>query len=399
MLLAILKYMDQELGPCQYDLVSVYPTEDSEQNTRENLNVVSGKPAHVLGAFILSALLGWLSFLPFIKSLLSINPLLKSILESDLILDSSGVAFIDGRGLAILGYNCCLCTPPLFVGTPIVKLSQALGPFKTEPNRTLAKLILSRIPGVIARGEITASHLEDLKLKNTELCADSAFSMPLENSDMTAAKELLVSLLQNTGYTSGKQLLGISPSTVVDTYAAKEGKNYKVIMAEFIREAASRNLHIVLIPHSVRPGSEKRMNNDLIVCREIAEELNNPGYLSVVDRELSAPVLRALIGEMNLYIASRFHSMVSSLAMKNPTILIGWSHKYREVMRMFDLEDYALSYSDLSKERLIEELDRLITEEESVNERLNSHLPEVQKSSRRNFSIAADLLKGSPIEN
>lgn len=401
MLLAIMKHMDSDL--CSYyDLVSVYPNEDSAQNPYANLNIVSGKPLTVLTAAILSCLLGWARGIPGISQVLSLNPILRSILESELVLDSSGVAFIDGRGIPLLGYNACLCLPAVFLRKPIVKLSQALGPFETTANRTIASFVLPRLQAVIARGEITKSFLDTLKLSNTHLAADSAFVMPIADSDRAEADKILantISVRASDG-SSVKKMLGISPSTVVDAYVTKEGRNYPEIMADFIASSIRKGFSVVLIPHSVRPGSEERMNNDLIVCKEIVALLKKnhsfsdslKNNLTLIDKELSAPVLRSLIGKMDFYIASRFHSMVSSLAMQNPTVLVGWSHKYREVMRMFDLEDYALSFSDLSSERLSVELDRLIVNEEDIRNKLALYLPQVEKSSRSNFTIAKSFM-------
>jgi polysaccharide pyruvyl transferase WcaK-like protein len=95
---------------------------------------------------------------------------------------------------------------------------------------------------------------------------------------------------------------------------------------------------------------------------------------------------------MDLFLASRFHAMVSALAAGVPTLLIGWSHKYREVMRQFDVEEWALGYEQVSAEEVIDRFDRLLREERDVRERIVGHLEEVRASAGRNFDLAVRLL-------
>jgi polysaccharide pyruvyl transferase WcaK-like protein len=75
-----------------------------------------------------------------------------------------------------------------------------------------------------------------------------------------------------------------------------------------------------------------------------------------------------------------------------PTMLVGWSHKYAEVLEAFDLSAYALDYAELSEEALRELFAQLEREEEEVRRRIQEHLPAVVELSLKNARLAADLL-------
>ena len=94
-------------------------------------------------------------------------------------------------------------------------------------------------------------------------------------------------------------------------------------MVAFIERLQERGRKVLLVPHSVRTGTEKTHNNDLPLCREIHQKLSVSNKVLFVDRELSSQQLRYLIGRCGLFVASRFHAMVSSLAMAVPTLVIG----------------------------------------------------------------------------
>ncbi len=124
------------------------------------------------------------------------------------------------------------------------------------------------------------------------------------------------------------------------------------------------------------------------LCRDIHARLRLGGDLLFIDRELSSQQLRYLIGRCTLFVASRFHAMVSSLAMGVPTLVIGWSHKYREVLEMFELEEWALRDDGLTTAELLARFGELDARRTEVKATLDRHLPGVKQLS----SLQADLI-------
>lgn len=390
MLLSILHNMRDRVGECQFDLVSVYAKKDSAQPLPKGLRIVDGSPLLLmLVIFPLCVVCSPFRKLTFVQNILRKFEILRSYLDADIILDSGGVAFIDGRGFPLLVYNTALAITPALLGKPVVKLAQALGPFKECTNRTLAKLTLGQMGFVVARGRITGEHLAELGLNNYEVCADTAFTMPLSNESCAHAD----SILEKTGvFSHGTRVIGISPSVVVDDYCRAKNIDYASTLARFIDHFVAKGFSVVILPHSVRPDSQKRMNNDVIIGREIMPKLSHPERVAHIEQELAADVLRHIIGRMDFYVASRFHSMVSALSMKVPTLLIGWSHKYQEVMEMFDMAEWAMGYEQVSERALIEKFEQLMLRESEIRQKFESHLESVRASSLRNFDIAANLV-------
>lgn len=387
MLLAIMNEMERRLGRCRFDLVTVYPEQDRRAALPSDLHLVSGRPLTMLSVVLpLSLLLRPVLHWPAVRKLLRLNGVFRSFLDADLIVDSSGVAFVDGRGPAILAFNLSLCVPPKLLGKPVIKVAQALGPFRRPLNRVLAKWALGKVDVVIGRGEITGEHLRELGLASAHVCTDTAFLMPIGEDDEHEAD------LKLAPRAAGRRRIGLSPSVVVDDYCRSQGIDYVEALARLIEHVDGLGFDVVLIPHSIRRVPRQRRNNDLVVCGEVVDRLAPGVSVTVIDEELRAPVLRALIGRMDFFVASRFHAMVSALATEVPTLLIGWSHKYREVMRRFDLEEWALDYDQASADQVVQRFESLLADEASVRRRLAEHLEAVHASARRNFDLAAGLL-------
>jgi polysaccharide pyruvyl transferase WcaK-like protein len=389
MLYSIMHNMERLAGPCVYDLISVYPAQDRRRRLPANLRIVAGKALTMLGFVLPVTLVAWpLRRLAIVRRCVGGLPVFRSIRRADVVIDCSGIAFMDGRGAALLLYNLSLCLPAVLLGRPIIKVAQALGPFERSLNRCCARLALRRMDRVIARGATTGEHLRQLGLTNYEVCADTAFVMPVGAAATAEAVDIL------RAAASGRDLVGLSPSTVVDDACRGRGVDYAGILARFAEDLVEQGYGVVLIPHSIRPLATTRKNNDILVCRAVIERMKSDRHVLLVDRDLDAGALRALIGRMRFCVVSRFHAMVSALAVKTPLLLIGWSHKYREVMRMFDLEDLAMGYEELSPAALADRFARLVAAEAAVRAKLEDRLPAAEAGAMRNFERAVELMRG-----
>lgn len=388
MLLSIIKNMETLLGACDFDLVSVYSKQDRQVPLPPRLNVVSGSPLFLMGLVLpLSLVLSPFIRFKGVRAMIRKIPLMRTLLAADMVLDCGGVSFIENRGLPLLIYNLSLCLPPVLLGRPFMKLSQAMGPFTTTLNRVFAKLGLTGADWIVARGAITGEHLKTLGLKKFSVLPDVAFALKGDERSFEEAKKILAEL-----NLSGPSV-GILPSVVVEDYAEIKNIDYLAVMQELISHLMKAGYTVLLLPHSVRTNSQERMNNDLLLCRELKAMFPADAALKVIERDLSALVLRQIIARMDFIIASRFHAMVSSLSEKVPLLLIGWSHKYMEVMRMFELEDWAVDFSRIESQVLVSRFEELVKEKTQVKYLIEKNLPRVQEEARKNFEIAANILR------
>lgn len=361
-------------GDTKFTLLSMYPRSDQEQNNYANLDIVDASPL-TLGITINSlALLHRL--LPFARKYIEKkSPAIKAIVEADVLLDQGGITFVDGREKFLI-YNVASILPALNLKTPVVKCAQALGPFNNPINRTAAKVYLPKMAAIVSRGRITHEYLMTLGLDNVTAGADYAFSLELTDDEKKTAKKQF-----DTKALKGKKVVGVSPSVVMQKKVDANGGDYAHEIVEFINYATSKGYAVMLVPHSVRSNTEKTHNNDMPLCKSIYERLADTKSVLFLDKELSSQELRYWIGQCDYFIASRFHAMVSSLAMSVPTLVIGWSHKYREVLEMFKLEEWAFGQDKLTQEYLRAEFMRLVKNSSTVNQKLDTNLPRVFKRS------------------
>jgi polysaccharide pyruvyl transferase WcaK-like protein len=388
MLQALLDNLPDFIGDCRIQVLTTYPDED----LREAPTVVEVVACTPIG---LAALHFPLAVASALGARLGIprawfcrTAALRAILHADLVLDVAGISFVDGRGITTLGYNVLMTSTPLLLGRPVVKVAQALGPFEGRLNRFFASRVLPRLRAVCARGSSTEAHLRRLGLENVHPAADLAFSLRPSGT-----------AIQRAGGRLGNattERVGIIPSAVVEEYARDKGIDLETELTRFIDVLCSgRGFEVVLIPHAIRPGAKASRMNDLPLCRRIHSALASPARCRLVEESLPAAELRALIDLCDVVVTSRFHAMVSALATATPPLVVGWSHKYAEVLEPFGLEDQTMDYSRLSADELLQAFDLTLRNAAKIRSAIVAALPPVQSRSMENYRAIADALGGS----
>ena len=342
-----------------FKVYTIYPDRDRLLVSEENIHFLSGKPlAFGLLYFPFALLHNLLSFLGISFPLPSS---LKKMKDSFCLLDMGGITFSDGRTPQLL-YNVFSIWPALLLGVPVIKLSQAMGPFERGLNRHLANHFLPKCKMVFARGAITEDHLRGLNLPKGSYrrAADIAFlyqptdSLSVENQERVTRILTKLEEIQE----SGRRVISIIPSSLVFQQSKSGEGAYGSKLLNIIREVSPEKAHVVVLPNASRAGSGKVMNNDLTAIdalRERAAAELPPEVVSQVtwvDFDINARSIRALVGKTDALVTSRFHGMVAGLALCVPTMVIGWSHKYRETLADFNMAGYAINYEAGLKETL-----------------------------------------------
>jgi colanic acid/amylovoran biosynthesis protein len=386
MLESALQTLTERLGEVDFTLLSMYPRQDAEQNTYPNLEIVAASPRQ-LGVTINLLALAYRLAPPFRPLLRARSRSIHALTSSQLLLDQGGITFTDGREKFLL-YNVASVLPGINVRAQVFKCAQAIGPFESPVNRFIAKVILPKMRTIVTRGRLSQGFGESLGLTNLVAGADFAFALAPSGRERAELENAI-----DLTFFDGAEVVGVSPSAVLQKKVDARGGDYAGQLARFIDRLQADGKRVLLLPHSARMGTKKTHNNDLPLCLEIWERLGIADDVMFIDRELTSQQLRYLIGECTFFVASRFHAMVSSLAMAVPTLVIGWSHKYREVLEMFELEEWAFSHEQFTTERLVERFTGLENHREEVERKLARHLPLVKARALAQADLIAEAVR------
>jgi polysaccharide pyruvyl transferase WcaK-like protein len=368
-------------------LLTTYPVADGEALTRAGgaipgsitVATVDASPVRLLMAFAAAVPIRILDRFRLPLGPLSRVRLIREIRESDVTVDMAGISFADGRGIALLGYNTVMSLFPYLAGGSVVKASQAIGPAESFLTRAAARLVLPRMEAICARGAATRRHLDSLDLSNVVDAADIAFLM---NSDWDGEDPvLLLSAIAPDDF----PVIAILPSAVVDSYARTEGIDHIGVMAAVVDDLTAEGAAVIVAPHSYRTnGARGRMNDGPIVA-DI--EKRSVGGAVFVDRDLDPRELRSIIRRADVVVTGRFHGMVSALEVGTPPVVIGWSHKYGEVLDQFGAGSQGIKVEDLSSEELLSLVRETLDARREIAASIEAATAMVHASAERNIAV------------
>ena len=385
---SVMARLPSEMGECHFDVLTTYPEADESR-------VPEGVDAAVVGLQPLRlALVEFpIACLALVARTLRL-PLFwvrsrgcRTMLDSAVVVDVAGISFADGRGFAIVVYNALMTGVPLLLGVPVVKAAQALGPFQSMPNKWLAPLVLRRVKTVCARGARTREHLDSLGGVNAVDVADLAFSL-----DEAAGLPIEVSSALGS---IDSNFIVVMPSAVVRGIFEAKGGDYVTAMASLVSEIRNKTgRSVVIAPHSYRAGLPEGRMNDGPVCREVASACAGDIQVLGLDADLTAGELRHLVALSSVLVTSRFHAMISGLATSTPTVVVGWSHKYKEVLDDFGLSSLGLDSSALNNpSEIADVVARVLSTRDEMSQQISTALPAVKIRSLRNFSAIAEAVR------
>lgn len=407
MLETVVGRLSDERPDLRFHVFSYYPKQDRRLVRAERVRVHSSTPLALVAwllpwAVVFGALRKVLG-----KRVLRVAPgAIRALGESTALVDLAGVSFIDGRE-KFLPFNVLTILPARLLGVRVVKLPQAVGPFKRSLNRLVARAVLPMCSMVWARGGRTCEHLVQAGFAGVRFSQadDIAFNHEERWSLTAEGGPRLREVLAHIGMLRGQQrtrgTIGVCPSSVVAVKSRGEGGDYEQVLARLVQDLHAAGFTVVLFPNATREESgEAERNNDLPVMRRIHDACVRGGMEAgpvLVDFDINAAGIKQVIAVMDLVLVSRFHAMVGALSLAVPAAVLGWSHKYVEVMARFGLQDFVMDYQALQAAELRAVLEALFDQRAQVRARIEERLPDIKASAERpvaallSQSLGADL--------
>ena len=233
---------------------------------------------------------------------------------------------------------------------PVVFMPQAWGPFATPglaPSvRAMDQSARCRF---YARDEESFGYLSGAVGPgsiSSEISPDVAFTFRSSSSKRVSE------ILQGVGWRRERPLVAIAPNT--RAYSRTRGTGLENEHLSGLMRAAHVAIHelgadVLLQANEIRTDASRA--DDRHLCRLLHSALGRPERCFFHPGYLSAEDSAGLIGACELLLGSRFHSLVFGLSQGVACVAVGWSHKYRELLKPFGLQDmvvdvYALSQAD-----------------------------------------------------
>lgn len=302
-------------------------------------------------------------------------------INSDIIISVGGHHFTDIIGLYtffIQWYQLFLAT---ILNKPIVIYSQTIGPFKKSSYvpKFLTKILLKRSELIMVREKKSFDFIcNNLKINhsNLYLTADTAF---LLKPKIDYEKFIIYEQINKK-----KLKIGITVYHTPHYYSGKEKtfEKYKIFMSEICDYLIKNfNAEIIFIPMEMDYWA------DIPLIHNIIDMMVERDKVKVLRNIYDAKETMAIIGHMDLIIATKTHSLIFALAQSTPVFCIAYNYKSHEFMRSFDLEKYSFSIDDLDYNIAQEAIIDLIYNRTNIKMHLTSNINKIHEKAKLNIEL------------
>lgn len=272
--------------------------------------------------------------------------LVNAMKDSDVVIDLSGIEFIGNLPLKrrYISYLSTISMQLLAekCNKIYLKYTKSYGSFpdKDKIYKLIVEKQLNKLPFLFVRGE---NNLKEMKKKlrlKIPLYSFPDISISLE----AESKQWALTYVSRLGVNLARKVVGLSPSTVVaglktGNNSSSCGANHIILCKEIIEFYRLKGLQVLLIPHSIDDGRDIK-SCDLALTKKTYNELENKRDVFLIDdMNLTYGQVRAIIGLLDFYVTSRYHSVASALSMAVPVVALSWHIKYEDIMCLF-LNDF-----------------------------------------------------------
>ena len=280
------------------------------------------------------------------------------------------------------------------MGKRFIFMPQAWGSFQKKGFAEPISAMLRESSLYYARDKVSQSHLAkilDKPVDEVPVAPDIVLRFQGAFSPVGAY------LLRTVGVDASRRpIIGISPNMKVfeRTKGKGTGNAYVMTLAHICDYCVDRfAAKVVLLPNELSPPSENR-RDDRYLCALIHSSVKNPSSCAVLRGYHSAEEIKSVISNCDILIGSRFHALVFALSEGVPVLALSWSHKYRELLCQFGLEEFVFDHDEMDESEILELLNRLWEEREGRAKTIGLALPELWRRVDILFDQAAKVIQG-----
>ncbi len=314
---------------------------------------------------------------------------LQTLSQVDLVIEMSAISYVGPPAGSIknvitegrLRYFLC---SKLF-HKPFLAWTQSYGPLSTPLIKTLAKLDLSNQPMIFCRGDDCLNAVKQL-LPDKQIWSFPDVATTLQYNS-SWGKDYLNSLM---GKIDSQKLITISPSAVIYS----KNQQHILELSQLCQYLSAQGYTILLVPHTYRVNRPLPNICDFAVASLIKEQVKDDKSITLLEEDLSPIELKSIISCAYIHIGGRYHTIVAALSSGIPCLSLSWHPKYRDIMRMYDVEEFVYnSINEVSIESLFNLVKKIEQNREQLHLKIKQNQVKVTEKIAENTNLFVKLIK------
>lgn len=278
--------------------------------------------------------------------------------------------------------------------TPVALYALGVGPIRRKSGILLTRAVLSRTDLITVRDQGSKELLQRIGIRSSgiEVTADPSVLLspaPVANIRSVSAK----------GFRRSEDipLIGISlrpwfPYTVKDQKLAHEKEShFKMTLAQtadaLIDQLGAR---IVFIPMHFGDRA-----GDASICNGVLVLMKSSDEACLLSERCTPQEMMTLLGEMDIVIGMRLHSLILAATMNVPVIGIAYDPKIIGFMSSINQDKYAISIEDLRVERCLSLVESIWLHRDQIRREIQERVTRLKQKALWNVQLICKMLESA----
>ena len=268
----------------------------------------------------------------------------EAYIESDLIIVGHDNVLITPYGYVLLFSYVCSIILGKIIRTPVVIYAGSVGFSSASSTKPMRYRFLSHLLSpflnwtdlITVRDQISYNNLAEMGIQRNriKLTADVAFLLQpgslQRGIEILEAEQIRKGSLPLIGVTLTHQITAkAKPETNLSCYET----GIKMTARALDISAEKLNATILFIPHCIEPGP----GDDRLVAKDVMEKMVYQSCASLILNEYSVEDLKALIGQCDLFLGERTHSVINAVTMGIPSVNLSFSNDQRATSLLYEI--------------------------------------------------------------
>ncbi len=274
--------------------------------------------------------------------------ILKAIKNCDLLISGGGSLLQDVTSKKSILYYLTIMWMAHILGKEFFIYSQGIGPIVSKFNRKLTAMTLRWSSGIVVRDGTSKELLMEMGINEAGIMVTADPVLRVKKAELSVGKEILI-----------KEGFHPEPDKLSVGFAIREKK----VKSDFVQEVCiciNRIMkeykgQVVLIPF--------HFSEDMNVVNEIISKVD--GDITVVKNKYLTEEMLSIIGNMDVLVGVRLHSLIHAAIMDVPMIAVSYDPKINAFMHSIDMKAMC-SILDFNNEFFIEEFDKTLKNHEKL---------------------------------
>jgi len=331
----------------------------------------------------------------------------KDLKNADLFIFGGGQEVQDHASIAFLISGLLKIFLAKILSTPVYCYAIGVGPVATILGKLLTRLVLNRVDVITLRDKDSKNFLNYLNVTKPEIFITADPTFTLSPAKKIFAKNIFslekidekhngprIAIVPRRWFHYKHYLLPMSlRSKYFSLGGQREFTNLKKIIAQVADYLISTNkAKVIFIPmrsagNEVDPGQD-----DDLVSKEIINLMKFKKNVFQLKGNYSPKELKTLLGQMDLVIGMRMHSLIMSSTMGVPVIGIDILPKFKPFFEMIGQETYLINVKELNSKILLDKITSALSYREQIRKELKVRIKTLQKKALMDTDFILKLL-------